>query len=248
MQQNLAILAETRMADVIHLDYRLITILGRFGIEFGFGNKSVEEVCLDYGVDCRFFLEITNSFHNPEYFPQKELQRFNVSLILDYLRNTHEFYVEIKIPEIQAYIDEMEENASSNQQKSIVHLNQFFREYTEELREHLSREDESVFPYIRALQKAYESKEVPEDLYQEMLKDPIRTYEKNHDNLEIKLSDLKNLIIKYLPPISSKDCRKLLFELFRLESDLENHARIEDKVLIPKVIMIENELLEYHGS
>jgi regulator of cell morphogenesis and NO signaling len=171
-----------------------------------------------------------------------------VDLIIDYLRNTHEYYLEIKVPEIQGHIDEMEENASSRQQKSIMHLNSFFREYTQELREHLSREDNSVFPYILALQEAHDSKDVSEELYREILKEPIRIYEKNHDNLEIKLSDLKNLIIKYLPPISSKDCRKLLIELFRLESDLENHSRIEEKVLIPKVGVIENEILEFYGT
>lgn len=236
------------MADVVHRDYRLIPILGRFGIEFGFGNKSVEEVCQMYSVDCSFFLEIVNSYQNPDYFPQKQLQNFRLRMIIDYLRNTHEYYLNSKVPEIQSYIDEMEGNVPRIQQKNITHLNSFFREYTEELVEHLSKEDHSVFPYVLALQDALDSMEVPDELYGTILEKPIQVYGKNHDNLEIKLSDLKNLIIKHLPPISNNDCRKLLIELFRLESDLENHSRIEEKVLIPKVTLIEREVLQLHGT
>lgn len=201
-----------------------------------------------YSVDCSFFLEIVNSYHNPDYFPQKQLQRFNPEIIIDYLRNTHAYYLNSKVPEIQTYIDEMEGNVPSIQQKNITHLNSFFREYTEELVEHLSKEDHSVFPYVLALQDALDSLEVPDELYGTILEKPIQVYEKNHDNLEIKLGDLKNLIIKHLPPISNNDCRKLLIELFRLESDLENHSRIEEKVLIPKVTLIEREVLQLHGT
>lgn len=248
MNNNNPFSADTRMADLVHMDYRLIPLLERFKIEFGFGNKSVEEVCQMYSVDHSFFLEIVNSYHNLDYFPLKQLQRFNSKIIIDYLRNTHAYYLNSKVPEIQAYIDEMEESVPRDQQKSITHLNQFFREYTEELVEHLSKEDHSVFPYILALQEALDSKEVPDELYGTILEKPIQVYGRNHDNLETKLGDLKNLIIKYLPPISNNDCRKLLIELFRLESDLENHSRIEEKVLIPKVTLIEREVLHLYGS
>jgi regulator of cell morphogenesis and NO signaling len=248
MQRNLAVSAYTKMADVIHMDYRLIPILGRFGIEFGFGNGTVAEVCSAHEVNCSFFLEIVNSYHNPEYFPEKQLQRFSVALIIDYLKNTHAYYLHHKVPEIQSYINQMEEGSSSDQQKNIHLLKSFFKEYTEELKDHLSKEDHSVFPYALALHAALESGTIPDSLLQTIREEPILEYERNHDDLEIKLNDLKNLIIKYLPPISNEVCQKLLTELYRLESDLENHARIEEKVLVPKISLIEKELLQFHGA
>ncbi|MBA7528470.1 hypothetical protein ES705_20656 [subsurface metagenome] len=64
-----------------------------------------------------------------------------------------------------------------------------------------------------------------------------------HTNIEDKLYDLKNIIIKYLPPARDyTSSNALLFELFRLERDLNDHARIEDKVLVPKVQFLESQI------
>ena len=249
MNKNLPFTTKTKMADVIHLDYRLIPIIGRFGIEYGFGNKTVEKVCNDNDINVWFFLEIINSYHNHEYFPKKQLQNFNVQLIINYLSNTHEYYLNNKIPEIQSYIDEMEKKVSQAHITNIKLLNDFFKGYQKELCEHLLNEDNIVFPYVLALEQALKMKKIPDELLYKIQNEPIKKYERNHDNIEVKLSDLKNLIIKFLPPVLCKElCQKLLTELFRLELDLENHARIEDKVLVPKVKFIEKKLLEYSGT
>jgi regulator of cell morphogenesis and NO signaling len=52
--------------------------------------------------------------------------------------------------------------------------------------------------------------------------------------------DLKNIIIKYLPPNYDLNIgNSLLASLFMFEKDLKNHSRIEDKILIPKVRQLE---------
>lgn len=249
MNKNLPFTTRTKMADVIHLDYHLIPIIGRFGIEYGFGNKTVVEVCEQQGINVWFFLEIINSYHNPLYFPKKQLRNFSAILIINYLTNTHNYYLEAKVPEIQEYIDDMEHKASKENQKNIVLLNDFFKKYKEELINHLKKEDNIVFPYILKLEEAMQSKELATIMTEKIINESIENYERGHDNLEVKLSDLKNLIVKFMPPVLCKEtCQRLLTELFRLETDLENHARIEEKVLIPKVKLIEQKVLETGGK
>ena len=249
MNKNLPFTAKTKMADVIHLDYRLIPIIGRFGIEYGFGNKTVLDVCNTNNINVWFFLEIINSYHNPEYFPKKQLQNFNAQLIIKYLSNTHTYYLNTKVPEIEGYINEMESKVSENNLKNIQLLNSFFKEYKIELKKHLEREEHHIFPYIESLETALVQKVVDEKLLDRIKKEPIEDYESSHENMELKLSDLKNLIIRYLPPVLCKElCQKLLTELFRLETDLENHSRIEDKVLVPKVKLLEQKTLELSGT
>ena len=64
----------------------------------------------------------------------------------------------------------------------------------------------------------------------------IETSEKNHSNIDDKLSDLKNILIKYLPNIGMvAEQTELLFQIFSLEDDLSRHTFIEDVVLIPLV-------------
>ena len=51
---------------------------------------------------------------------------------------------------------------------------------------------------------------------------------------------LKTIMIKYLtPPLNTSLYHKIIQLLFMLEQDLNYHSRIEDKVLIPKMISME---------
>lgn len=249
MNKNLPFTSTTKMADVIHRDYRLIPIINRFDIEYGFGNKTVAEVCKMHQINVWFFLEMINTYHNPEYFPKKQLQNFSANHIIQYLSNTHAYYLDTKIPEIQNLIDGMEKEAININSKNIKLLNDFFKEYKNEIKKHFNHEEYEVFPYILELEMSLENKKSNKELVQRILNDPIEKYERNHDNLETKLGDLKNLIIKFLPPVLCKSlCQLLLTELFRLEQDLNNHTLIEDKVLIPKVKLLEQKFIDANGE
>ena len=48
------------MSDVISDDYRMLQMIGRFGITLGFGNKTVGETCKAAGVDVTTFLTVVN--------------------------------------------------------------------------------------------------------------------------------------------------------------------------------------------
>ena len=59
-----------KMADVIHLNYTLLPVIQRFGINLGFGEDSVSEICAKQNVNLQFFLDVTNAYHDENFFPQ----------------------------------------------------------------------------------------------------------------------------------------------------------------------------------
>ena len=68
-------------------------------------------------------------------------------------------------------------------------------------------------------------------------------YKDHHDDIEEKLNDLKNLLIKYLPINQDQIVRrKLLFLLSELEFDLKIHSDIEELILIPLTMRLEKKL------
>jgi regulator of cell morphogenesis and NO signaling len=234
---------DMKMADVIHYNYSLLPVITRFGINLGFGDKSVVEVCHDHAVNLDFFLEITNSFVDEEYIPQKDLHSFPVRLIVDYLQKTHNYYLDEKIPEMERMINEMVVKSGADNQNSELVRN-FFKEYHEELKNHIEREENRVQPYVLEIEKAFEKSSLDPALLNKIREYSINDFATEHDNMEEKLFDLKNIIIKYLPPCPDKAlCNRLLMELYRLEKDLNAHAELEDKVLIPKVAGMEEYLL-----
>ena len=235
--------ANMKMAEIIHLDYHLLQIISRFGINLGFGDKTVKQVCDEYNLNVDFFLEIVNSYHLESYFPQKNLQAFSLSLIIKYLRKSHEYYLTVKIPEIASLLHRLT-SASGITGPIMQHIDQFFSVYKNELEHHIQREEEKVYPYVFEVEKAFMDKKPEPEIIDQIGKYSIIDYESEHDNVEDKLLDLKNLLIKYIPvPVDSNLSESILFELFRLENDLRDHARIEDKILVPKVRYMEKWLL-----
>ncbi len=232
-----------KMSEVIFHNYQLLPVITRFGILLGFGEKTVAAVCADYNINLEFFLEITNSFIDEDYIPQKEFLSFPVSLVVDYLQKTHKYYLEDKFPEIEVMINEMVYCAGGDTEKRVLVKN-FFDEYKTEFLNHINREEQKVQPYVLAIEDAFMKKKLPEDLLRQINEYSINDFASEHDNIEEKLNDLKYIIIKYLPPCSHPSLyNKILLELFLLEKDLNMHASLEDKVMIPKVALMEKILI-----
>lgn len=230
---------EMKLADVLHHDHHLVPVINRFGIHLGFGDATIEEICNENGINQEFFLTILNAYHDHQYFPKKHLQSFPASSLLHYLSKSHQYYLDEKVPEIGRLIDELKHFKSLDTDTFRL-LKNFFDQYKAELIQHIEREEEVVYPYVERMEEYLDKGVVDQSFLDEMEKYSITQYEEEHDDVEAKLYDLKNIIIKYLPT-SGNDSQyyKVLRELFMLEDDLNDHSRIEDLILVPKVEAME---------
>lgn len=227
-----------KMADIIHLDFSLLSVLYRFKINLGFGERTVEQVCENYNVNPNFFLEIANAYIDKEYFPSDELQHFPLSVIIDYLKATHRYYLYEKIPELQQLFDRLIE--TQNEKAGLFMIQRFFSEYFQEFKKHINREEDKVYPFVLMLENDFQNKKTSQSFLNELNRYGIKDYEKEHDDIEEKLFDLKNILLKYIPPMEDYHLiHHILSKLFRIEKDINDHSHIEDKVLIPKVDKLE---------
>ncbi|MDD3700313.1 MAG: hemerythrin domain-containing protein [Bacteroidales bacterium] len=235
---------DMKMVEVIHMNHHLLHVINRFGIQLGFGEKSVEAVCKEHQVDLNFFLDLINTYHNRSYFPLQNLLKIKASMLVDYLHKTHQYYLEFKVPEIESYIDRLlSDNVLEEESKQL--LSDFFQQYKAELTQHIQIEETRVYPYAIALEKYLKQKISKEELTGYLKKYSIAEYEEEHGDIEEKLFDLKNIIIKYLPaPRDSRLLNVILHDLFELELDLNNHCHIENMILVPIVEEMEKALSE----
>ena len=221
--------ADMKLADVIHADYSLLLLLHRFGMNLGFGDKTVRECCEASHVSCPLFLMICNVYSNEQYLPTgKEIEAIgaDVDQLISYLKNSHTYYLENRMYSIEEQLKEISESCEQQHQQ-ILHL--FFTEYKNEVIRHFAYEEETVFPYISNIVKG-----VRPDNYE------IGVFQENHSNIDDKLNDLKKIIMKYLPGDALSDMRiRVLFGIFALEEDLSKHSLIEDRILVPLVMKLE---------
>ncbi|PXX96020.1 hypothetical protein DF185_20900 [Marinifilum breve] len=231
-----------KMADVIQMNYMLIPVIHRFGIELGFGDKTVAQVCKDSVVDLNFFLQLVNAYHDQDYFPKEELQTIPVREIVAYLKMTHASYLNNTVTEIEQKIISLEQEGSEDK-KYIALIRNFFEGYKTELTDHIMREEDVVFPYVLAVDEILKTEQFTGKNKEVFESFSIEKYEEEHDDIEEKLMDLRTIMIKYVaPPANTNLYHSIIQDLFRLEEDLNYHSRIEDKVLIPKIILMEKSI------
>lgn len=230
--KKLTISKDTKMSDVILKNYLNILVLERFEIALGFNNKTVEELCKDV-INVEVFLTILSLYNNSSYTTTSNFDNNDIQLIISFLKNSHKYYLEEKYPEISNNIKLM---IQKNSDPEIAMVNRFFEEYKNEVIEHIDYENEISFPYILSLfDKKSEINNKKNKSYS------VTDFKEHHDDIEDKLTDLKNLLIKYLPQKKDNIARrKILFDLFELEHDLRIHTKIEDTILIPLIERIEN--------
>ena len=234
------ITTKTKLADAICSNYLLIPLINRFGIRLGFGEKDVETICNEHGIDAGFFTAILNTFTFESYFSESKLKSFPIAQWVDYLRRTHIYYREVQLPIIENHLSLLIKSIADESSKNLKLIGKFFSDYKQELLAHLAREDEETFPYVERLLTLKDTPDAKK-VYEKWSKEySIEVFEREHDNVDEKLFDLKNILIKYfLGNYDQSLCNTVIFELSRLENDLKDHTRLENKILIPMVEELE---------
>lgn len=208
--------AESRIADVVLLREGALRVLSCFGVEPGFGEKTVGQICLERGISVPLFLLVFNMYAFDDYSPEPEMLRtIPAEGIVDYLRSSHRDYLEVRMPRIISAVLALPGGEM---------VGAFCEKYRSEVVAHFKFEEDVVFPYIGKLMEGARPKF------------RIGEYEAAHSDIDGALADLKNIIIKYLPrECTAELCRPVLQELFAFEHDLRRHTSIEEAVLIPLV-------------
>jgi regulator of cell morphogenesis and NO signaling len=211
----------------------LLLLLEHFGIEVPLQDRTLNQVCLQYGINIELFLTFANLYNGVNYTPRSPLTIQDTPTIINYLRNSHRYYAEEIYPNILGVIHQM---AKVNDFQEMALVPKFFVDYFNDVTEHLEYENKTVYPYIIHLIERIENK-VKDDL---SIAYSVVEYQEHHNDIEEKLNDLKSLLIKYLPPKNDQTIRrKLLFLLSELEYDLNIHSKIEELILIPLVVAME---------
>ena len=191
----------SKMSDLICENYPMVLVMSRFGIDLGFGEKNIGEVCRQ--------------------------NKISISSLITYLHNAHDYFLNFRLPHIRHKLTEA--IVSCPKDVAFV-IRRFFDEYAEEVHKHMSYEEKTVFPYVRNL---LEGKKDP--------KYNITIFRKRHDQIEMKITELKNLILKYYPGPDSNLLNSVLFDIFATEQDLASHNRVEDYIFVPAILSLEKQ-------
>lgn len=216
---------DDKLINIIGDNYNILQALGCFGINLGFGDKTVREVCEDQNVDTYTFLAVVN-FSINGYRRFDDAHRLSVPTLLQYLKASHAYYIDFELPFIRRELEEaLDEN--DNLARLILKL---YDEYAHSIVNHMRYEEKTVFPYVEKL----EAGEAPKNY-------DIHMFSKHHEQTDVKLRELKNIIIKYLPSdgLRNNQLSATLYDIYNCEDWLAQHAQVEDYIFIPVIRELE---------
>ena len=211
---------DDRMCDLVCDRYSVLQVMSRFGIALGFGDKTIAEVCTDNKVDTATFLAVVNllmNFGNGEELAAE----VSVRALTDYLHNSHGYFLDFRLPAIRRKLIEAVDCSQSDVSFAIM---RFFDEYAAEVQRHMAYEEQTVFPYVESLLAGEKNTTYSMEIFR-----------RQHDQVDAKLRELKNIIIKYYPSGSTNELNGVLFDIFTCEQELASHNAVEDEIFIPAV-------------
>jgi regulator of cell morphogenesis and NO signaling len=224
---------EDKLFEMIYSDYQLLNIISRFGMNLGFGEKSIEEICEENNIDCNTFLAIINfTKNNGENI--WHLNEISLQTLCDYLKQSHSYYLDFLLPTIRRKLIEAIGALPENEVASLIL--KFYDEYCIEVKKHLKTEDKEIFPYV---EKLIRGEIIPANNYTEDITALHRR------PLDQKLSELKKLIIKYFKSDNNNYLiNSVLYDIFLLEEDLISHSKLETKLFLEEIKKLENKYKE----
>ena len=178
--------ATDNLSALVTAQPELLLTLSHLGIPLGFGDKTIAQVCREHGVATEFFLLVTQVYCDDNYAPsQAVIKSTPMGNLIPYLMSSHDYYLNRGLPHIKGHLARIANMLPARAGKAIK---QFFDAYVDEVRAHFAHEENTVYPHITRLLNHQSG-----DDYM------IKEYLAHHDNLQDKLSDLVQIIFKYLP-------------------------------------------------
>jgi regulator of cell morphogenesis and NO signaling len=214
-----------KMITLIKDNYSVLQALGSFGINLGFGDKTVNETCKLNAVDTYTFLAVVNFTING-YGDFQNDDQISVPTLLHYLKASHTYYLDFQLPFIRR---ELQESINEDDALGVL-IMKLYEEYAQEIRRHMKYEEKTLFPYVESLLEGR-----PMSDYN------VETFSKHHESADKKLRELKLMMIKYLPADAHHNNKltATLYDIYNNEEWLSQHAEVEDHIFTPAIKRLE---------
>lgn len=239
-------LAEIKIKDIVTKNFYAAQLFEEYGIDYCCnGNRLLNEVLKEKKLDETEIqlqlkkLETTGERGSINY---SELELDNLA---QHIVNTHHSYVKAAIPQITEHIKKII-NAHGDKYAYLSELRDAFDFIAGDLINHMMKEERVLFPLIHYLSETKKFNERPKTWGYGTIKNPIRMMETEHADAGDVLGKMRKLTNNYSLPKDACTTFKVTYEeLKKFELDLHKHIHLENNILFPKAIKLEEELLKF---
>jgi regulator of cell morphogenesis and NO signaling len=230
------------LSQIVKSNFKAAAVFEKYNLDFCCkGNKFLSTACEERGVNES---EILSELERIKAYQNSSInyEEWNLDFLVDYIINTHHSYVRKMIPVISEHINKVASVHGQNHPE-LIEIARIFSVVYKDLKQHMMKEEEILFPHIKYLVKTKGSGSKSESPYFGTVKNPIRMMESEHQNAGDELFEIRRLSVNYSVPENACNTFRVTFqELKEFEEDLHKHVHLENSILFPKSINLEEEL------
>lgn len=233
---------DTTLGDIVARDYRAAAVLERFGLDFCCGGRrTLDEACGAKNVSPQQVAaaldELTGSA--PSDAPDRS---WDAGALITHIVSVHHAYVREALPSITAHLEKLV-RAHGERHPELLRIAEHVDNVARDMKTHMFKEEEVLFPYVRALQAAVTHGAPPPPNMFGTVQNPIRMMEIEHAAAGNELEVIRELTNNYTVPADGCTTYRVCFrELEAFDADLRRHVHLENNVLFPKALGLESEL------
>ncbi len=230
------------VAEVVKENIKAAHIFKKHGIDFCCGGGiTIEQACAKNGVDYAILgkeLEEIDENISKAY----NYDNWDINFLTDHILNIHHKYVEESIPILLQYAAKVA-NVHGHHYKEVVEINNLVIDVAKELAVHMKKEELILFPFIKQLYIADKKKSKPDLPLFGSVNNPIELMQNEHENAGDIFKLIAKLSNNYTPPEEACNTFRALYaKLDEFEQDLHLHIHLENNILFPKTIQLEQKL------
>lgn len=239
--------SESVAADIVKQDYRTAAVFKNYSIEYCCGAKwPLRMVCELRELQLENVLQdLRNATRTISISNTIPFDEWEINFLTDYIIKVHHKYLRQALPKIKEQLNRFVDE-HKKKHPYLEEIATHFSALYKTMLPHLKQEEEIIFPYIRHIAHAYESKESYASLLVRTLRKPIEDImHHEHTTLEKTLLKFRSLTNNYIPLEAACTSHRLTYSLLQeLDDDLVQHIYLENEILFPKAIAMEKELLQ----
>lgn len=224
-------------------NYKTAQVFRNHGIDFCCGGGiSVEKACKNKNVSLEQVLSELSTVGN-QVTGNENYNQWKLDFLVDYIVNTHHEYIKGKLPELNFYANKVA-RVHGERHPELVQVLTLFLEIEQEMTEHMQKEEFVLFPFIKELASAQSTSTIVEKPTFGSVKNPVMMMEHEHDSAGRIMEEIQKLTNNFNPPDDACTTYRVLFQnLQAFQEDLHKHVHLENNILFPKAIELENFLM-----
>ena len=214
------------------------TVLDRYKLDFCCGgSRSLQEACRGAGIDVeRVLAELTaEATARQEALSPGIDWRRTAGELIDFIVDTHHAYTRAAFERLGPLVAKVA-GKHGDRHPELARVAATLEELADDLGPHMMKEERVLFPYIRALEAPGRAPSAPFGT----VSNPVQMMMREHDRAAESLVDLAAATANFSPPEDAcASFRALYAGLAELRLDLLKHISLENNVLFPKAVALE---------